>query len=187
MRSLEAISLDPDLRNLPPDELVIVGSMTIGLLKEKAGIEKGDNFVKIDDLDGCVSPTTYRQLRVKSKYPQDTEPGDTCWIRASYTGIETLRRSHRVEGLDWPVQLDIGTTVGHWSHKEVAADAVEHEGHNVLNPLRQLAWYEMLGRKKDEEKIAKLRIIIPRLWETVAISVPAELRELASDVLKPRE
>ncbi|QQS19900.1 hypothetical protein IPL85_00335 [Candidatus Saccharibacteria bacterium] len=183
MLSLEAIQLDPQLKRVPKKAIIIVGSVTLALYKELAGIEKADRYLSIDDLDICVDETVYDELYLNSKPKALIRPGDDSWVQNRYRNVETLRREHKVDGLKRLVQLDVGPTVFRWSHEEVLTDAVMRPGkdgndYSILNPLRQLAWYEALGRKKDQVKIEMLRdLILPRFAdrEDLTLPIPPEL------------
>jgi hypothetical protein len=185
MRSLEAIRVDPFLRKLPRQQIVIVGSVTLALYKDMAGIDKAERYLRIDDLDLCIEDAKYNSLFRRSK-PKGRTSVRRPWAQNAYRGVETLRREHRVNGLKRPVQLDVGSSVFTWSHDQLLPDALEYNGYSVLNPFRQLAWYGALGRKKDDIKIEMLReLIIPTLADSpdLTLPVPVELQCLAQDVL----
>lgn len=198
MLSLQAIEQDSQLRSIPRHLVVIAGSVSIALYKNMLDIEKAERYLRIDDLDLCVSPEVYAELYANSIPKLHIEDGDTpgssqlmkdgstLWLRNQYHGVNTLRREHSVKGLRRPVQLDVGATVLRWMHSHVLEDTLLYDGYSVINPLRQLAWYEHLNRKKDGIKIEMLRdLIIPGFADSkvVALPIPIELIPLAQDVL----
>ncbi|QQS18632.1 hypothetical protein IPL68_00845 [Candidatus Saccharibacteria bacterium] len=186
MLSLEAIRLDSQLRCVPRRSIIIVGSVTLALFKEMAGIEKAERYLRIDDLDLCVDEKLYAKLYRNSKPKSEILTSDNCWAQNRYRNVQTLRREHTVSKLKRPVQLDVGRNVFTWSHSAVQSDALEFDGYSVLNPFHQLAWYEVLGRKKDDVKIKMLReLIIPIFADRpdLTLPVPFELQDLAQGVL----
>jgi hypothetical protein len=198
MLSLQAIEQDPQLRSIPRHLVIVAGSVSIALYKNILGIEKAERYLRIDDLDLCVSPEVYAKLYANSTpkpHAEDDEPSKILqinedvgplWLRNQYHGVNTLRREHSIKGLRRRVQLDVGATVLRWTHKKLLEDALPYDGYSVINPLRQLAWYENLDRKKDGIKIEMLReLIIPRFADNkvVALPIPLELIPLAQEVL----
>lgn len=163
MLFLEAIKLDPDLSRVPKEKIVIVGSVALAMYSKLAGLKAATHPI-MHDLDLCVDETTYALL-LKKSLPADSNPQDNnSWRQDTRCGNTTLRKNYMLQGLDKPVQLDVGPTVHNWSYGEVCEDALNFEGFKVLSPLRQLAWYEALNRKDDSSKMILLRtVLIPKL------------------------
>ena len=163
MLSLQAIELAPELQSIARDNVVILGSVALALCKDLAGIPADQHHVHIDDLDLSVPESTFMSLANPGN-SYGTLPSENIWTRNSYRGVDTMRRSIVVPQLDRSVQLDIGTGANGWTHEELLDSALTHDGYSVIDPRKQLIWYEALDRKKDQTKIDLLRtIIIPAL------------------------
>ncbi len=164
MLSLQAIELAPELQATERNQILIIGSVTLALYKDLAGIPASQQHIHIDDLDLSVPESVFKSLDRAAKNKPDTLPDEDSWVRNGYHGVHTVRRNFVVPQLNRPVQLDIGTGANGWSHKELRDSALAYDGYSVINPHKQLAWYEALDRKKDQTKIRILRTaIIPAL------------------------
>lgn len=164
MLSLKAIELTPELRTIPREEIAIIGSVTVALFKATLGIPSDEQHIHIDDLDLSVPQEVYALLDCEAKDKADLMPGENAWVRNGYRGVHTVRRNVAVPGLSRLVQLDIGTGAHSWSHEDLLGSGLMYDGYRVIDPRQQLAWYEALGRKKDQQKIKLLSTtIIPAL------------------------
>lgn len=164
MLSLAAIELAPELQTLERNQILIIGSVTLAVYKDLAGIPANQHHVHIDDLDLSVPKPVFETLDRVAKDKPDILPGEDTWVRNGYHGVYTVRHNVVVPQLNRPVQLDIGTGANGWTHEELLDSALTYKGYSVIDPHTQLTWYEALNRKKDQTKIGILRsAIIPAL------------------------
>lgn len=164
MLSLQAIELAPELQTVERNQILIIGSVTLALYKDLAGIPANQQHIHIDDLDLSVPEPVFKTLDMDAKDKPDALPSEDIWVRNGYRGVHTVRRNISVPTLDRPVQLDVGTGAHSWPHEELLDSALTYDGYSVIDPRKQLAWYEALDRKKDQTKIHILRAtIIPAL------------------------
>ncbi len=164
MLSLQALELAPEVQTIERGQILIIGSVTLALYKDLASIPADQHHVHIDDLDLSVPEPVFTALDKAAKDKSDTLPGEDTWVRNYYHGTHTVRRNFVVSQLTRPVQLDIGTGANGWTHDELLDSALTYDGYSVIDPHKQLTWYEALNRKKDQTKIHILRTtIIPAL------------------------
>ena len=171
MLSLQAIELASELRDIPREQIVIIGSMALALHKDLFGIPADQYHIHVDDLDLSIPRLRFEALNGTAA-DKATELLPEGWLRNGYHGVHTVRRSIvvppsldvTVPELKRPVQLDVGTGAHTWSHDELLARSFGYQGYRLITPQRQLIWYEALNRKKDIPKIELLRMaIIPAL------------------------
>ena len=129
------------LSDTPPQEIIILAGAAVAGYKAMFGFDKDDSYFKVNDLDICVAPAVHNQLAEKG------------WDKNTYRGVTTYRHEYRVNGLEFPVEIDAGMEANGWSYEEIRTHAVPYHRWRLMNPYMLEQWYLDMGRAKDQTKL----------------------------------